>query len=512
MTRSRALITLGILLSLFLAAMESTVVATAMPTIVSQLGGLASYSWVFTAYILASTTAVPIYGKLSDVYGRRPVYAAAMALFLVGSLLCGLAQSMPQLIAARALQGLGAGGLLVLAFVIVGALYSFEQRARMQGLFSGVWGVSSIIGPLLGGFLVDQVSWRWVFYVNLVPGSLAVALIWVLWVDEARAPGAAAPQVDYLGAGLLTAGAVALLLGLFELGASPVAALRGAAPLLALAAALFAALAAVERRAPDPVLPLPLFRQRLFAAACGHGVFAGCAVFGSVAFVPLFVQAVLGTSATAAGATLIPLMLGWVFASITGSRLLLRVGYRSVALAGMILLTLGTLQMSRISAHASQLSLLAGLMPMGIGMGLSVPSLLIAVQTSVPRSALGTATSTVQFSRSIGGALGVSVMGALLSFRLHAALAAAGLDPSGARSADLVNGLLDPLARSEAAGAITGMLRNALAGAIQGVFLVALVAAALGLAATAMVPRGRIAQLAARREEAGARSVPKRSP
>ncbi len=498
------------MLSLFLAAMESTVVATAMPTIVGHLGGLASYSWVFSAFILASTTTVPIYGKLSDVYGRRPVFAAAMALFLLGSLLCGLAQSMSQLIAFRAIQGLGAGGLITLAFIIVGTLYSYEQRARMQGLFSGVWGVSSVAGPLLGGFLVDQISWHWVFFINLLPGALAWALIWFLWVDVAR-PAGAALRVDFLGAGLLAAGVVTLLLGLFGIGGRTGASSLSGVPLLALAVVLFAALAVVERRAADPVLPLPLFRDRLFAAACGHGIFAGCAVFGSVAFVPLFVQAVLRTSATAAGATLMPLMLGWVLASVVGSRLLLRIGYRAVALTGMILLTLGTFQMSRISAHSSQLSLLAGLAPMGIGMGLSVPSLLIAVQTSVPRSVLGTATSTLQFSRSMGGALGVSVMGALLSFRLHAALSAAGVDPAGGKAAGLVNRLLDPLARSEAAGALAGTLREALAGAIQSVFVIALIAAALGLAATAMVPRGRIAQLAAQREEAGARSVPKRS-
>ncbi len=499
------------MLSLFMASMESTVVATAMPTIVGHLGGLASYSWVFSAFILASATTVPIYGKFSDVYGRRPVFAAAMGLFLLGSLLCGLAQSMSQLIAFRAMQGLGAGGLMTLAFIIVGTLYSYEQRARMQGLFSGVWGISSVAGPLLGGFLVDQVSWHWVFFINLLPGALAWALIWFLWVDVAR-PAGAAPRVDFLGAGLLAAGVVTLLLGLFEIGGRTGASSLSGVPLLALAVVLFAALAAVERRAADPVLPLPLFRDRLFAAACGHGIFAGCAVFGSVAFVPLFVQAVLRTSATAAGATLMPLMLGWVLASVVGSRLLLRIGYRAVALTGMILLTLGTFQMSRIGVHASQLSLLAGLAPMGIGMGLSVPSLLIAVQTSVPRRVLGTATSTLQFSRSMGGALGVSVMGALLSFRLHAALAAAGMDPTGGKAVALVNRLLDPLARSEAAGALAGTLREALAGAIQSVFVIALVAAALGLAATAMVPRGRIAQLAARREEAGARSVPKISP
>ncbi|HNP73648.1 MAG TPA: MFS transporter, partial [Kouleothrix sp.] len=219
MPRQRViLITIGIMLSLFMASMESTVVATAMPTIVSQLGGLSSYSWVFSVYMLTSTTTVPLYGKLSDIYGRRPIYAVAMGLFLLGSLLCGLSQSMSQLIAARAVQGLGAGGLLPLAFIIIGDLFTFEQRARLQGVFSGVWGVSSIVGPLLGGFLVDQISWHWVFYVNVIPGMLAFALVWRAWQDRPRAVGAARPAIDYAGAGMLTFGVVALLLGLAELG------------------------------------------------------------------------------------------------------------------------------------------------------------------------------------------------------------------------------------------------------------------------------------------------------
>ncbi len=482
------------MLSLFMASMEATVVATAMPTIVSQLGGLETYSWVFSAYLLASTTTVPIFGKLSDLYGRRPVYAVAMAFFLIGSLLCGQAQSMGQLIAFRALQGLGAGGVLPLAFIIVGALFSFEQRARMQGVFASVWGISSIIGPLLGGFLVDQVSWRWIFYINVLPGLLSTALIWFVWVDEARPAGAATARVDYTGAGLLTAAVIVLLLGLFELRTGP------GWPLLGVSAVLLAALAWVERRAADPVLPLSLFRDRLFAVASGHGLMAGCAMFGSLAFVPLFVQAVLGTSATAAGATIMPMMLGWVFASITGSRLLLRISFRTLAVTGMASLTIGAFLMSHVTAQSSHLSLVLNLALMGIGMGLSVPSLLIAVQTAVSRRVLGTATSTIQFSRSIGGALGVGVMGAVLTQHVAASLASAGIDPA----AVSLNSLLDPVARAATSTTLEGSLRLALAGAIRGVFVIAFVTAAVGLATVMLTPRVRIAQLAARRTEADA--------
>lgn len=499
MSRQRViLITIGIMLSLFMASMEATVVATAMPTIVGQLGGLAIYSWVFSAFMLASTTSVPVFGKLSDIYGRRPIYAIAMGLFLLGSLLCGTAQSMPQLIAYRAVQGLGAGGLLPLAFTLIGELFSLEQRAKMQGLFSGVWGVSSIIGPLLGGFLVDQISWPWVFFINLGPGLAAGAIVWLAWRDRPREPGALVPQVDWLGAILLTAGVVALLMGLFELGTTL------GWVLLALAMLLLAGLMWAERRAAEPILPLPLFQDRVFATACGQGVLAGWAMFGSLSFVPLFVQAVLGASATGAGATLTPMLLGWVFASIIGSRLLLRLNYRSLALIGTALLTLGALLMSQIGVNASQVTLMINLTLMGIGMGLSIPAFLIAVQSTVQPRHLGTATSTLQFSRSIGGALGVSMMGVVLSFRLAANLSAAGVDPG----AIAVDSLLDPVAQAAASVAIEDTLRIALAGAIQGVFVMAFIAAGLGLVATAFAPRGRIEELVAQREEAPSSDQP----
>ncbi len=490
--RRIVVITFGLMVGLFLASMETTVVATAMPTIASELGGLALYSWAFSAYLLAATTTMPIFGKLSDLYGRRSVFTFAMGTFLVGSLLCARATSMEQLIGFRLVQGLGAGGLMPMVFVMVGDLFMLEQRARVQGLLSGVWGVSSIVGPLLGGFLVDWVSWPWIFYVNLGPGLLSGALVWFAWRDPEQTKESARPQVDYAGAGLLTVGVSALMFGLFELGSA-----RSWA-LLLLAAILFTALARIERRAPDPVLPLTLFRDRLFAVSCAHGLLTGWALFGSISFVPLFVQAVLGTSATAAGATLTPLLLGWVTASIVGSRLLLRIGYRMMTVAGTTSLAIGMLLISLNREGASQLTLLAELAMMGIGMGLSVPAFLIAVQSAVRRSQMGTATSTLQFSRSIGGTLGVSVMGAVLTLRLAAGLTAAGLDPH----AVSLDRLLDPLAEASSLGGIDVALRSALASAIQGVFVMGLIAAALALAVTALAPAGRIAQLAALRAQA----------
>ncbi|HEY5902054.1 MAG TPA: MFS transporter, partial [Anaerolineales bacterium] len=300
MSRNRILlVTIGIMLSLFMASMESTVVATAMPTIVGQLGGLEHYSWVFSAFMLASTTTVPLYGKLSDLYGRRVLYVVAMALFLAGSVLSGMAQSMTGLVAARSLQGIGAGGIMPLAFILIGEMFTLRERARMQGFFSGVWGVSSIVGPLLGGFLVDQLSWRWVFYINVLPGLLAAGLVAFAWRDQKHTHEK--PSVDYAGAALLTLSVVALLLGLVQLGSGE------SWLLILLAVVLFAALMWVENRAADPVLPLRLFRDRLFATSVFHGVLTGWAMFGSISCIPLFVQSVLGTSATQAGITITPM-------------------------------------------------------------------------------------------------------------------------------------------------------------------------------------------------------------
>jgi EmrB/QacA subfamily drug resistance transporter len=470
------------MLSLFVAAVESTVVATAMPTIVSQLGGLAVYSWVFTAYMLASTTTMPIYGKLSDIFGRRPVFLVAMALFLTGSVLCAQSQSMGQLIAFRALQGLGAGGLMPLAFIIIGDMFSFAQRARMQGLFSGVWGVASIVGPLLGGFLVDNISWHWVFYVNLAPGILATLLLWFGWRDPVREPGATRLPIDFGGTILLSASVVALLLGLSDL-QSPV----GIGLLLA-ATVLFALLLWIERRAADPILPLPLFGNRLFAVATAQGVLAGWAMFGSTSFVPLFVQAVMGTSATAAGGTLTPQMLGWVGASIIGSRLLLRYGYRTIALVGMGILVAGVFLMTRVSLNTTLPGVMFNLALMGIGMGLALPAFLIAVQSSVQRKTMGTATATLQFSRNIGGTVGVSIMGVILSTQLAAYLRAAGVATSGLS----MDSLLDRTGEAAAIPAGDAILRGALTAALQSVFVAALIAAVAALAVTALAPRGTV--------------------
>ena len=478
-------ITFAMMLSLFLASIEATVIATAMPTIVAELGGLEIYAWVFSAYMLASTTMVPIFGKLSDIYGRRRIYLIAVTLFLIGAMLCTQAQSMPQLVFFRVIQGLGAGGLQPLAFTIIGDIFTFEQRAKMQGLFSGVWGVSSLVGPLIGGFLVDYVAWQWVFWLNLPFGVLAVALMLAAWRPVHPRTGG---KVDYWGAALLSGGVVMLMLALFELRAGRGINLVNFGATLLGAIVLFGALLWVERRAENPILPLTLFRDRLFVSASGHGFLAGFALFGGAAFVPLFAQAVLGTSATAAGATLTPQLLCWTVASIIGSRLLLRFSYRSLALTGMTLFVIGASIMTQVSQAMPAWVLGLGVGLMGTGMGLSIPTFLIAVQAVVPRQSLGTATATVQFSRSIGGAVGTSVMGMILAAQLAAGLTATGLDPN-VVSMDV---LLEAHPLVPAATIIS--MQSAMATAMQSVFLAGLVAGILAWGMTALAPRERIGQ------------------
>jgi EmrB/QacA subfamily drug resistance transporter len=396
-----------------------------------------------------------------------------MILFLIGSIFAGRSNTMTQLILARGLQGIGAGGIMPLAFILIGEMFTLEERAKMQGFFSGVWGVSSIIGPLLGGFLVDQLSWRWVFYINILPGLLAAALVALAWRDQLRSHGR--PVIDYAGAILLTAGVVTLLLGLVEFGTST------SWILIAVSVALFAALFWVESHAADPILPLHLFREKLFSIAVIHGTLTGWAMFGSISFVPLFVQSVLGTSATQAGITIAPMLLGWVTASIIGTRLLLTVGYRKLAILGTSSLVIGSFLMSRADANINQYVLMAFVTLMGIGMGFSIPPFLIAVQTTVERRYLGTATSTLQFSRSIGGTLGVSVMGAALSARLISNLSASGMD------LNIVNQLLDPVLGSGTV--INESVRVAVANAINLVFVIAFAAALLAVIVTLFTPR-----------------------
>ncbi|MET1084375.1 MAG: MDR family MFS transporter [Burkholderiales bacterium] len=475
-------ITGALMLSLFLAATETTFVTTAMPTIVAQLGGLSTFSWVFSGFMLSFTASIAVFGKLSDLFGRRRIYIVAMAIFLTGSLLCGIARDMTELIVYRILQGIGAGGLMPLIFAIIGEVYSFEQRARVQGLFASVWGLASILGPVLGGFLVDGLSWRWVFLLNLPAGLLATTVLLLVWADTSPRGGG---RIDYRGAIALVGGIVSLLLALFAM--ERVGAWRSPSTwvLVAVAAVLWITLWRVERSADDPIVPVDLFGDRLFFAACGQAFAAGFAVFGSLTFIPLFVQTSFGVGATEAGAALIPLLLPWVVSSNVGSRLILRFSFRTVALWGVAFVAIGLAGLTISGIATSRALYIVETALVGIGMGLSSPIFLIAVQTSLPRAKLGTATSTLQLCRSIGVAIGVTVMGAILSYRVGSGLEHAREEPASSRSV-----AVPPLSAEVRAG---------LAAAERGVFGAAFLAALGSLAFTFVAPhrylRGRVEDL-----------------
>ena len=455
--RRRAAVTAGLMLGMFLAALEATVVSTAMPTVVASLGGIDHYSWVFSAYLLTSTASVPLWGRLSDLYGRRSVYLAAIALFLVGSMLAGLSQSMLQLVIFRLVQGLGAGGLIPLALTVIGEIYTLAERTRMQAVFSSLWGVSSIAGPLIGGIITDAASWRWVFFVNLPIGLVAGAVVHRTLPTDRPAQRV---SLNWPGALLLFLATTLVLVAFSEMSAMWAAA----------AIASTVAFAWVDRRAANPILPLTLLGNRTVAVAVTIGFLAGTALFGTLAFVPLFMQVSTGASATSAGQILTPLYLMWVLASIVAARLLFRIGPRASTVIGTSAVFVACAALPWMAAASSRVWVFADIALMGAGLGFSMLALLLTVQHSVPRSQLGLATSLNMFGRSIGGAVGVSVMGAIL---------AAGLGGS-------VHDV--PAALDSGITALSPALRQQFIVALQQAFYGAAVAAGLAVIVSFWVP------------------------
>jgi EmrB/QacA subfamily drug resistance transporter len=410
----------GLMLALTLAALDQNIVATALPRIVSDLGGLAHLSWVVTAFLVASTTTTPLYGKFSDIYGRKPAFMVSIVIFLLGSMLCGLAQGMTQLIVFRAIQGIGAGGLITLAQTTIGDLVSPRDRGRYQGLFAAVFAGCSVAGPLLGGFITDALSWRWIFYVNLPVGAVALMLI-AVGLRKHRHAGT--HRIDYAGALLLIAATCCALLVLswggsvYPWTSAPILIIGAAAALLC------AALALVEARAAEPVLPLHLFTNRVFVLGVTVISLSAMALFAAVVFLPLFFQLVLGASPADAGLMISPMMGGVICASFLGGRLVSKTGrYKRFPVAGLAAATSAYLAMSWAAAHGTATVWIeAVLVVMGFGIGFVMPNLTTAIQNAVERRDLGAATSASAFLRSLGGALGVALSGAILTTRLRGA-------------------------------------------------------------------------------------------
>jgi EmrB/QacA subfamily drug resistance transporter len=487
--RRIVLTTAAVISGMFLAALDGTIVATAMPTIVGDLHGIDHYAWVFSAYLLAEIATIPLWGKFADMYGRKRIFLTGMGIFLVGSVLCGQAHSMTELILFRGLQGLGAGCLLTVAQTISADLFTLEQRVKVQGIYAAVFGFASIIGPLIGGFLTDNLSWHWVFYVNIPIGLGAAALVKVVMLEPIE--DRRRHRMDWLGIVLLL-GWTCLLVFALETGgrdyawSSPVivASLGGSV-------LLFVGFIVAELRAAEPLLPLSLFRIPALRASAVLTTLLGMAMFGVLSFLPLFVQVVLGTSATGAGRVLTPLMLGFMVASGFGGRLLLRVGFRVQVALGMVLSLVGLFLLTRLGVGSTTLEVSRDLVFVGLGFGLVLLACTLAAQNSVSLREMGTATGLVNFTRQLGGAIGVAIAGSVLLTSLTQRLADA-FPGSQMQSSDF---LAPGSSVERIPPAAQEAVQHAFSGALHQVFVTAVVIGALGLLCVLLMPRGKATAL-----------------
>ncbi len=499
MTRhAKIIVTIALMLGMSLAALDTTIVGTALPSIVGKLGGISLYSWVFSVYLLTSTTTVPIYGKLADLYGRKPMFLFGSGLFLLGSILCGTAQSMEQLILFRAIQGLGAGAVLPIVLTIIGDIFALEERARVQGLFSGVWGIASVVGPALGGVIVDHFSWRWVFYIN-VPFGLVSAVLLALYLKENVERKK--QSLDYFGTLTLTGSIVALLFALLQGGTSWAWVSFPSIALFALFIALMVLFLYQEHRAPEPILPLTLFNNRIIAVSSIGGIILGVLMFGITSYVPLFVQGVMGGTATSAGLTLGPLLLAWPIAATASGRIVINFGYRFTSILGMALATIGTGMVVLYNTGTTLPFIIVSMFIIGTGLGFCSTAFIISVQNAVPWKLRGVATATTQFVRTIGGTIGVALMGTILNAQMatrfppifaHFASVAARLPKNVSPS----NVLLTPNVRVTLPETFLNQLQTALSQSLFWVYMLTLGLAAVGLVFMFFLPGGRAEKFA----------------
>ncbi|MEU7943754.1 MDR family MFS transporter [Micromonospora taraxaci] len=494
------LLMVGLMTGMLLAALDQTIVGTALPTIVGELGGINHYSWVVTAYLLASTASTPLYGKMADLYGRRPVFLFSIGTFLVGSLLAGLSQNMTQLIITRGIQGLGAGGLLTLAFTIISDVVSPRERGRYQGLFGAVFGISSVAGPLVGGYFAET-DWRWIFYINVPLAILAIVVcyhVMRLIPFERRDH-----SIDWLGAGLLVAGVSALLLAL-SWGGNEYAWGSGVIISLFVVGAVLGVLFVLqEARVAEPILPLRLFRSATFALANSALLIIGLVMFGSIIFIPLYLQIVKGASPTRSGLLMLPMMAGIIITSILTGRAMTRIGrYKWFPVAGSVILLVGMFLFTRLEVTTSLWVAFGFMVVIGVGLGLCMQSLILAVQNAVSVRDLGAGTSSATFFRSLGGSFGVAILGTVLSSRLTSGLAdrlpgaIAQLPPQEQAAVAASGGsnisINDPATILALPGPVRAAIQGAFVDALDMVFLTAGVIAILAVVVTLTLPNTQL--------------------
>ncbi|MBM7809085.1 EmrB/QacA subfamily drug resistance transporter [Geodermatophilus bullaregiensis] len=470
------------MLSTALIALDSTIIATAVPAVVDDLGGFSQFPWLFSVYLLTQAVTVPVYGKLSDVYGRKPVLLFGIAVFVAASLFCGLAWSMPALIVGRALQGIGAGAVQPIGMTVIGDIYTVEERARVQGYLASVWGVSSVLGPTLGGVFSDHLSWRWIFLVNLPLGAVALVVLYRRFTERVERRR---HRLDVAGAVLLSAGCALLILGLLEGGNAWAWTSGTSIAVLGTAIVLLAAFGLVERRAAEPVLPTWVLRRRILVTGNLAALGLGALLIGLSSYLPTWAQGVLGASALEAGFALAALTLGWPIAASLAGRLYLRIGFRNTALIGVVLAVLGTTATALLGSDAHLWQVGAAMFVTGAGLGLSSSPLIVAVQSVVGWDRRGVVTGTTMFARSIGSAVGAAVFGAIANTTLAGRFASPPPGLGGEVPTD-VDGTTAALSQG---GAVAEYARESLHAASHGVFLATAVTAVVIAVAVAAMPR-----------------------
>lgn len=439
---SRPYIMAGLMLTMGLTAMDGTIVATAIPSIVHDLGGFSLFPWVFSVYLLVQAAMVPIYGKLADVYGRKPMLLIGALIFLLGAMLSGVSWSMVSLIAFRGLQGVGAAAIIPIATTVVGDLFSIEERAKMQGYLSSVWGISAVIGPAIGGFLVQYASWRWVFYINVPIGIAALLMIWLFLHEQVTA---LRHMIDYWGSILLMISMAGIILGLLEGGVDWPWVSWQSGTTIGGGIVLIGVFIGVEARAPEPVIPLWVFGRRVLAIANIGSLVVGVLSIGLSSFLPTFVQGVLGRSPLVAGFALATMSIGWPLASAYSGKLYLKFGFRTTALIGAVLCTLSGAGFSDLSLHATVWMVALMSFVMGSGLGLLSTSLIVAVQSLVGWNRRGVVTGSNMFTRMVGSTLGVAVFGSMVNATLvhwfrHTPASIAGKLPKGINASSMIAG------------------------------------------------------------------------